>query len=66
MLTSNKWATWIGYGLSGLVILFMLFDGSIKLLPLEVVITTMPPWPGEGEAIDVDGPWTPNLQGVEQ
>jgi len=40
MLTSNKWATWIGYGLSGLVILFMLFDGSIKLLPLDVVITT--------------------------
>jgi len=39
MLTSNKWATRIGYGLSGLVILFMLFDGGIKLVPLDVVIT---------------------------
>jgi hypothetical protein len=38
MFTTNKWATWIGYGLSGLVILFMLFDGSIKLVPLDVVI----------------------------
>jgi hypothetical protein len=37
MLTS-KWATWIGYGLSGLVIAFMLFDGGIKLVPLDVVI----------------------------
>jgi len=34
--------------------------------PLAVLGVTMPPWPGEGEAIDVDGPWTPNLQGVEQ
>jgi len=39
MLTSDKWATWIGYGLSGLVIAFMLFDGGIKLVPLDVVIT---------------------------
>jgi hypothetical protein len=39
MLVSNRWATWIGYGLSGLVIAFMLFDGSIKLVPLDVVIT---------------------------
>jgi len=28
MLTSDKWAAWIGHGLSGLVILFMLFDGA--------------------------------------
>jgi hypothetical protein len=40
MFTTNKWVTWIGYGLSGLVILFMLFDGGIKLVPLDVVITT--------------------------
>jgi DoxX-like family len=39
MLMSNRWATWIGYGLSGLVIAFMLFDGGIKLVPLDVVIT---------------------------
>jgi len=39
MLTGNKWATWTGYGLSGLVIAFMLFDGGIKLVPLDVVIT---------------------------
>src|SRR5262245_2790347 len=39
MVVSNRWATWIGYGLSGLVIAFMLFDGGIKLVPLDVVIT---------------------------
>ena len=27
--------------------------------PLEVVITTMPPWPGGDEAVTVDGRWTP-------
>jgi len=37
MLTSNKWSSWIGHGLSGLVILFMLFDGGIKLVPLDIV-----------------------------
>ncbi len=26
-------------------------------LPLEFVIVTMPPWPGEDEAFPVDGPW---------
>ena len=25
--------------------------------PLELVITTIPPWPGEDEAVFVDGPW---------
>jgi hypothetical protein len=40
MFTTNRWTTWIGYGVSGLVILFMLFDGGIKLVPLDVVITT--------------------------
>ncbi len=29
--------------------------------PLEVVITTMPPWPGEQEAVPVQGVWEPEL-----
>ena len=40
MAIGGKAATWIGYGLSGLVILFMLFDGIIKLVPLDIVIET--------------------------
>ena len=28
--------------------------------PLEIVITTMPPWPGADEAVPVDGPWPPS------
>jgi mannose-6-phosphate isomerase-like protein (cupin superfamily) len=27
--------------------------------PLTAVAATMPPWPGEDEAILADGPWTP-------
>jgi mannose-6-phosphate isomerase-like protein (cupin superfamily) len=27
--------------------------------PLELVITTMPPWPGPDEAVAVDGVWEP-------
>jgi len=27
--------------------------------PLSAVAITMPPWPGEDEAIAVDGPWEP-------
>jgi hypothetical protein len=34
----TPWAARAGYGLSGLVILFMLFDGGIKLVPLDIVI----------------------------
>jgi mannose-6-phosphate isomerase-like protein (cupin superfamily) len=30
--------------------------------PLAAIGITMPPWPGEGEAMDVDGPWMPDLQ----
>ena len=26
--------------------------------PLEILAVTMPPWPGEGEAAPVEGPWT--------
>jgi len=28
--------------------------------PLAAVGVTMPPWPGEGEAVAVAGPWTPS------
>jgi mannose-6-phosphate isomerase-like protein (cupin superfamily) len=27
--------------------------------PLEIVITTVPPWPGEDEAVPVEGHWPP-------
>src|ERR1700684_2575766 len=37
----SKPALWIGRVLSGLVILFMLFDGAIKLAPWPVVTETM-------------------------
>ena len=33
-------ALWTGRILSGLVILFLLFDGAIKLIPLDIVIET--------------------------
>src|SRR4029077_15667790 len=29
--------------------------------PLAVFGVTMPPWPGDGEAIRADGPWPPTL-----
>jgi mannose-6-phosphate isomerase-like protein (cupin superfamily) len=28
-------------------------------VPLEAIGVTMPPWPGDGEAIEVEGAWTP-------
>lgn len=28
---------------------------------LCAVAVTMPPWPGEGEAVPVEGPWAPSL-----
>ncbi|MEZ5833551.1 MAG: DoxX family protein [Dongiaceae bacterium] len=33
----SRAARWTGYVLSGLVILFLLFDAGIKLVPLEIV-----------------------------
>jgi DoxX-like protein len=36
---SNK-AVWAGRVLSGLVVLFMLFDGIMKLVPLDIVMQT--------------------------
>jgi len=29
--------------------------------PLAAVAVTMPPWPGEAEAVFVDGPWRPTV-----
>lgn len=29
--------------------------------PLAAIGATMPPWPGEGEALVVDGPWVPTV-----
>ncbi|GIH25790.1 hypothetical protein Aph01nite_41000 [Acrocarpospora phusangensis] len=29
--------------------------------PLEAVGVTMPPWPGENEAIPAEGPWPPSV-----
>ena len=29
--------------------------------PLEIVITTTPPWPGDQEAIRTDGKWEPSV-----
>ncbi|MBQ0820896.1 DoxX family protein [Microvirga sp. HBU67558] len=45
--TGNGAAIWTGRALSGLVVLFLLFDGAIKLVPLQVVIDTVTPlgWP---------------------
>jgi DoxX-like family len=40
MRLSDRAAGRIGYGLSGVVILFMLFDGGIKLVPPAMVIET--------------------------
>ena len=37
---ASKAARWTGYVMSGLVILFLLFDGGIKLVPLEIVTET--------------------------
>jgi mannose-6-phosphate isomerase-like protein (cupin superfamily) len=34
-------------------------------VPLAVIGVTLPPWPGEGEAIDAAGPWTPKLASPE-
>lgn len=29
--------------------------------PLEIVITTTPPWPGDHEAVRVEGKWVPSV-----
>jgi mannose-6-phosphate isomerase-like protein (cupin superfamily) len=30
-------------------------------VPLVFTCTAMPPWPGDDEALLVDGPWTPSV-----
>ncbi|RVB81163.1 DoxX family protein, partial [Mesorhizobium sp. M7A.F.Ca.CA.002.04.1.1] len=42
-------ALWTGRALSGVIVLFMIFDGAIKLPPLDIVIQTMVPlgWPAD-------------------
>ena len=39
-MTNANWSTRAGWLLSGLVIAFMLIDGGMKLVPLDVVVTT--------------------------
>jgi len=34
---------------------------SLGDVPLEMVVVTMPPWPGEGEAHPVKGKWEPKI-----
>lgn len=34
---------------------------SLDAEPLAAIGVTMPPWPGEGEAMLVPGPWTPTV-----
>jgi len=36
---------------------------SFVFEPLAAIGTTLPPWPGEGEAVPVPGPWTPTVTG---
>ncbi len=47
--TRSSAGVWTGRALSGLVVLFLLFDGAIKLVPLQVVIDTVTPlgWPAD-------------------
>ena len=46
-LPTSGGLVWAGRALSGLVVLFLLLDGAIKLVPLQVVIDTVIPlgWP---------------------
>lgn len=37
----RNWSFWLGWVLSGLFIAFMVFDASIKLVPIQPVIDTM-------------------------
>ena len=34
---------------------------SLGEAPLTAIAATMPPWPGDDEAIPADGPWTPTV-----
>ena len=37
------------------------FQFQASEVGLQAVAVTMPPWPGEGEAVAVLGPWSPSL-----
>jgi mannose-6-phosphate isomerase-like protein (cupin superfamily) len=37
---------------------------SFGFEPLSAIAVTMPPWPGEGEAVATDGPWIPTVRGA--
>jgi hypothetical protein len=37
-MVQDRTKRWIGYTMSGLVVAFMLFDASMKLVPLDIVI----------------------------
>lgn len=37
------------------------FRNTSEIESLEVLITTMPPWPGQDDAIKVQGKWTPSV-----
>src|SRR5918998_268843 len=37
---------------------------SFGFQPLAAIGATMPPWPGEGEAVGTEGPWTPTVTGT--
>ncbi|MDB5599129.1 MAG: hypothetical protein JWN71_1173 [Xanthobacteraceae bacterium] len=37
----SRAALWAGHIISGILILFLIFDGAIKLLPLDIVTQTM-------------------------
>jgi mannose-6-phosphate isomerase-like protein (cupin superfamily) len=36
---------------------------SFGFEPLAAVGATIPPWPGEGEAVETEGRWTPTVEG---
>ncbi|TPI26979.1 DoxX family protein [Mesorhizobium sp. B3-1-9] len=46
---ASKGALWAGRALSGVIVLFMIFDGAIKLPPLDIVTQTMAQlgWPAD-------------------
>jgi len=46
---ASSGALWAGRALSALIVLFMIFDGVIKLPPLDIVTQTMVPlgWPAD-------------------
>ncbi|TIV98960.1 MAG: DoxX family protein [Mesorhizobium sp.] len=47
--TVSSGALWTGRVLSAIIVLFMVFDGAIKLPPLDIVTQTMVPlgWPAD-------------------